>query len=587
MLKPTPFFFGPSQARLFGWLHLAQQPAGLGMIICNPFGFEEVCAHRSLAYLAEEAAASGVPSLRFDYAGCGNSSGDEFDPGTLARWIASIHQAVDTLKQHTGVQRVCLVGLRLGSTLASLAAMERDDVEALVCIAPVVQGRLYVRELRILLAAGATQGAEAAPPTDILEAAGFFMADETAQGLAAVDLRKPGKLPAQNMVIVERDDMPTSPQWGQSLVALGASVQVESWPGYAGMMTDPQRAVLPTAMVAGIVAALAGWRSALPSAVAAARPQAFDTSFTSEAFHETPVHIDTGVSQLFGVLTTGVPAAPGKAKAVVLLLNSGSVHHIGPNRLWVRLARQWAAQGVSVLRLDLSGIGDSQPRPQAQANEVYSASAAMDVDAAVKYVRNTLAADEYHLAGLCSGAYHAFKAAVAGQALTSVIMINPLTFFWTPGMSLEGGIKDFELQVKSKKYRQQLFSLEPWRRLVRGQLDLGYLRRFVARRISAVVAGVSRKLARLAGVALANDLPSELAQAKRNRVRQHFVFAMGDPGLELLRSQGGRGLEKLQTGGSIYIDCISQADHTFTRFEARERLVVLLDGLLFDSEKYK
>lgn len=587
MLKPTPFFFGPSPARLFGWLHAAQQPSGLGMVICNPFGFEEVCAHRSLAYLAEQAATSGVPSLRFDYAGCGNSSGDELDPDTLARWIASIHQAVDTLKQHTGVQRVCLVGLRLGSSLATLAAMERDDVEALVCIAPVVQGRLYVRELRILLASGATQGAEATPTANILEAAGFFMTDETAQALSAVDLRKPDTLPAGKVLIVERDDMPTSPQWGQTLAALGASVQVESWPGYAGMMTDPQRAVPPTAMVAGIVATLTQWRSALPGAVPGAVLPALGTSLEAEVFHETPVHIDTGVSQLFGVLTTGLPAAADKARAVVVLLNSGSVHHIGPNRLWVRLARQWASKGVVVLRLDLSGIGDSQPRPDAPANEVYSASAAMDVDAAVKYVKGALAANEYHVAGLCSGAYHAFKAAVAGQALTSVIMINPLTFFWTPGMSLDGEIKDFELQVKSKKYRQQLFSLEPWRKLVRGQLDLSYLGRFVARRVSAVVEGCSRKLARLAGVALANDLPSELAQVARNRVRQHFVFAVGDPGLELLCSQGGPGLEKLQTDGSIYIDRIAQADHTFTRLEARERLVVLLDGLLFDSEKYK
>ena len=50
-------------------------------MICNPFGFEEVCAHRSLRHLAGAAAAAGIAALRFDYAGCGNSSGDESDPG--------------------------------------------------------------------------------------------------------------------------------------------------------------------------------------------------------------------------------------------------------------------------------------------------------------------------------------------------------------------------------------------------------------------------------------------------------------------------------------------------------------------------
>lgn len=591
MLEPTPFFFGPDDARLFGWLHASApqtQQAALGMVICNPFGFEEVCAHRSLTSLASEVALAGMPALRFDYAGCGNSSGDEFDADTLSRWIASIHHAVDTLKQLTGVQRVCLVGLRLGGTLATLAAVAREDVEALVCIAPVIQGRLFVREMRVLSAAGAApSGVPAAEFPGILEAAGFFLSDETAQALAEVDLRKLDKRPAKSMVIVERDDMPPSPHWAQTLAGLGTEVRSESWPGYAGMMADPQRAQLPSAMVAGIVAAMSQWSRALPSNGAGGAQLPMETSFETDTFRETPVHIGAGGSTLFGVLTMAKPVVQGGAGAAVLLLNSGSVHHIGPNRLWVRLARQWAARGVTVLRLDLSGIGDSRPRPQAESNVVYSEHAVADVDAALQYLRSSLGAGEYHLAGLCSGAYHAFKASVAGQVLTSTIMINPLTFFWTPGMSLDVGIKDFELQVKSDKYRQQIFSLAPWRKLVSGQLDMGYLSRFVVRRVSAALALCTRKITRLVGIAVPNDLSSELALVARNRVRQHFVFAEGDPGLELLRSQGGRSVQKLQADGFIHIDCIAQADHTFTRLEARERLIGLLNGLLFDKEKYK
>jgi hypothetical protein len=61
---------------------------------------------------------------------------------------------------------------------------------------------------------------------------------------------------------------------------------------------------------------------------------------------------------LVGILSrppAGVdPAMPG-----VLLLNAGRIHRVGPNRLYVAIARRLAAMGFAVCRFDLSGIGDS------------------------------------------------------------------------------------------------------------------------------------------------------------------------------------------------------------------------------------
>jgi len=64
--------------------------------------------------------------------------------------------------------------------------------------------------------------------------------------------------------------------------------------------------------------------------------------------------------RLFGILTEpeGAPLGP-----TVLLLNAGLIHHIGPARLWVSLARRFAAAGMRCLRFDLSGLGDSPVRP--------------------------------------------------------------------------------------------------------------------------------------------------------------------------------------------------------------------------------
>lgn len=584
MLAPSPFFFGTEKSRLFGWWHPAKtdSSADIGLLICSPFGFEEVCVHRSLRHLATAAACAGIPVVRFDYAGCGNSSGDEFEPDMLACWLESIHEAAETLKRRAGVSRICLVGLRLGATLATLAALDRDDVEVLVAIAPIVQGRLWLRELRILAQAGANGVPPPAEDIGLIEAAGFVLTKETAAAISEIDLRELPTPPAKRVLLVGRDDMPASPQWGELLAKLGAEVLVGGWSGYRDMMLDPQKSIIPVEMLDGIVQTLEDWTASprsgermqfVPSDV---RMESRDETFNAGAFRESTVLIDTETSSLFGVLTQG-----GGTDSGILLVNSGSVHHIGPNRLWVRLARQWAQRGLLVLRLDLSGIGDSSPRQGAEENVVYSAEAMKDIESALQYMQNQLGIKDCKLLGLCSGAYHGFKAAVAGQPLSAVIMINPLTFFWTLGTPLDEGIKDYEVVSQSAGYSKQIFTLEPWRKLFNGQLDLGYILRFVVRRLWTSLVPHLRMLARLLRIPMANDLGRELSIASQNGVQQRFVFAVGEPGFELLKTQAEARLDELLEKKEVTIDFIPDADHTFTRLQARERLIVTLNRLIF------
>src|ERR1700723_2201177 len=83
-----PIYFPSANHRLFGWLHTPVGPsvAAVGMVICNPFGYEAICAHRSLRAFAQAAAEMGIPALRFDYLGTGDS--EDIDPLTdqLAAW---------------------------------------------------------------------------------------------------------------------------------------------------------------------------------------------------------------------------------------------------------------------------------------------------------------------------------------------------------------------------------------------------------------------------------------------------------------------------------------------------------------------
>lgn len=564
----------------------------MGLVICNPFGFEEVCAHRSLRHLASDAAAAGFATLRFDFAGCGNSSGDAAEWDHLDHWIHSIHMAIDILKQRSGAKRICLVGLRLGATLATLACIERTDVEGLVAIAPIVQGRIYIRELRVL--GTSVNVSDSSLDSNLLQAGGFVMNRELSDAIAAIDLCAVAHLPVKTILLVDRDDLPGASKWVAAVESLGIPICNMRWSGYRAMMSDPQQSEVPHAMFGNIVSALKGWKPDKPTNRAnAEEPRANGlvfpaaTVFESPAFTETPIQIDTGTSKLFGVLTTstraGASAVKGK-KCGILILNSGAVHSAGPNRLWVQLARRWVSNEVTVLRIDLSGIGDSLPRAGAAENVVYSLEAQMDIALALKYMQSQIGNGECHLLGLCSGAYHAFKAAVAGQSLASVVMINPLTFFWTPGTSLNSGVKDYEVAELSSRYQRQIFSLEPWRKLVSGRLDVGFVLQVATQGLRSVAQRRFEAFARIVGVRLKNDLAEDLLGVALRGTAVKFVFATGAPGYGLLSRQTGRRLRMMIAKNQISIDFISGADHTFTRLDTRNQLISLLDALLLKTK---
>ena len=65
---------------------------------------------------------------------------------------------------------------------------------------------------------------------------------------------------------------------------------------------------------------------------------------------------------LVGIVTLPERPDHGQDLPAIILLNAGLAHRVGPQRLYVKMARHMASQGFAVLRFDFSGIGDSEPR---------------------------------------------------------------------------------------------------------------------------------------------------------------------------------------------------------------------------------
>jgi alpha/beta superfamily hydrolase len=228
-----PLYFGPARAPRFGVYHPSQSPsaADRGAVICPPLGHEYFRAHRACRTLASALGRAGVPVLRFDYVGSGDSAGTAAEGG-VPEWLADIDAAVEELKRNAPIRRVSLIGLRFGATLAALASERRTDVDWLALWDPVLSGAAYLRELETLqqgwlrdrLGAGSEQLLAGQP-----ERLGMPLSEHLVQQLEAIDLRR-RFVPPPRTAIVMSSPQPECLVWQQQLAATGAPVSIACVP---------------------------------------------------------------------------------------------------------------------------------------------------------------------------------------------------------------------------------------------------------------------------------------------------------------------------------------------------------------------
>lgn len=609
-----PIYFGPAGRQSFGLFHPSHQtPAAAGgqaVLICPSFGTEEVNAYLTLRRLAESCAQHGIPALRLSYPGCGNAQGDADTPQLLEAWIDSIAQAADVLRALSGVQQITVLGLRLGALLAALAAPRCGALRDVIAVAPVISGRAYVREMKALHMASLSS-MEAAPAADgpaVFESGGFVMAEATHQALSAIDLLKLDAPPAARMLLIERDDLPGPvAKWADRLTSQGVHVTTATLAGYAAMMADPHRCVTPDALMAIVLQRLQQPDGAHanedaapphPAAQAAANPPLTSPASLSErlalpaltgphAVQEEPVFIGANPS-LLAVLSKPrleegrqADAAISASGWAVLMLNAGATRAIGPNRLYVPLAREWASEGHAALRLDIAGLGDSPVHPGQPDNTVYSDTALQDVAAALRWLRAQAGVRQVLLLGLCSGAYHALKAVVKDQPADAVIMINPLTYFWKEGMSLDPGtVSEARVAMDMMRHRQSMWRMATWKKVLGGGISFQRLLQIARQTLRWAGNKVWRQWAQRLGLPMEDDLGRELRQVAARGVPMHFIFSDTDPGLPMLRAQGGLTVDQLVQQGRLDIQLISHADHTFTLAAPRMQLHDMLKAIV-------
>ena len=251
---------------------------------------------------------------------------------------------------------------------------------------------------------------------------------------------------------------------------------------------------------------------------------------------------------LVGILTE--PACEQPVRTAVIVSNIGMHHRVGPFRLYVELARRLAASSVPVLRFDLAGMGDSEPRHDAATP---SERAMRDMNDAMQLLTETVGAETFIVIGLCSGVDSSHAAAARDPRVIAAAFIDGYSY-----PSLGFYVRRFSIS---------LLQAARWKRFFR------------------------RHLGTEEPIQFGDDLPQVFVRdyPTRDKFRQDVV-TMTRRGLRLLFVFSGGVFYRFNSprqffemlgariqSDRIEVDTMYSADHVFTSVEKRNALVDRLD----------
>lgn len=254
-----PGFFGPPERRLYGCSH---PPTGgpqrdLAPLLCYPLGQEYAYSHRAFLHLANRLTAQGFHVARFEYFGTGDSAGDDRD-ASLSGWVGDISTTIEETRRAIKRRHIVLIGLRLGAALAMQAAVKRGDVSHLVLWDPIINGREYFEQMKVLhqerlwghfFEKPAVEHQEERP-TELL---GLRMNDRLIDELTALDLLAIETKPARRVLVFDSRGDAAVEQLCEHLRALDVDVVYEHAPGFSIWAEDPDKGLVPQQALNSIV----------------------------------------------------------------------------------------------------------------------------------------------------------------------------------------------------------------------------------------------------------------------------------------------------------------------------------------------
>lgn len=438
-----PTYFDSANATLFGMMTFPEDKRIRGaVLICPALGKEANHTTRALKRVSEKLAERGLLSLRFDYAGTGESSGQQDAPNAVELWDESITAAATLLSSVTSAPLVTL-GYRMGGLLAAENAAVKTKAAALVLWDPVTSARRFVRSQKALYSVITERDHAACPDLDDpdIRLAGLFLHPTAAEHLfkkrlTSADLRKRPGTPL--LALLRAEDMAS-----------------ESTNGSLGADTD----VVAIGDQARLLNAQNPWYSSYPTEIGTVVSWIDDHvgNDLDDVNFEARTSASMGVTHDGRDIVTEVrvrddgivvwdTAADGTHETADRILVSHPIGHdirSGPARLYAELALDVAACGGRMVRFDRPGVGESGATCE---SDTFSPLFTSDYSDSAMPILDELGLDGSpadapeivaHV-GICAGSWMSSQAAIetarrAPGTHASAVLVNPNRWGLRPG----------------------------------------------------------------------------------------------------------------------------------------------------------
>ncbi len=551
---------------VLAFAHVPDRPNGLGVVVCSPWGWEEVASYRARRAWADRLAAAGANVLRIDLPGTGDSGGDPADGDQVPGWIAAIVAAAQWQRAQPGIHRIAALGLGLGGLLALEASARGAPIDEAVLWAVHATGRRFVRTQKAFAATQTSRfsldPAVREPellPSGWLEVNGFVLTEDTVESLLALGVPDLETGTLTRALVLDQDGITSGSLVGE-LVSAGVDVATGDGHGWSDLVGHPERSTLAEPVVASVQHWLDHGALGPSDRVPASDPAAAAALIVdTDSSTETAVSIDVGEGQLFAIATD---AGPGASVAVVFF-NAGAVRRIGPNRLWVTAARRLAAGGIPSLRVDLEDIGDAfgAPSHPPDVGALYSEHRRHQVAAAIEEVVHRWPAAAIVTVGLCAGGYWAFQAALSDERVRAAALLNPGALVW------DAGTAELYQARKLAKLRDPVWVRRLLRGKVRGEV-IGRAARSALRRLI-------QRPRHVGGEPRATSIERCFEDIERAGQRVTLAFSAEEPAYDELVRIGA--VDRLVSMPGVDLRTLPGRDHTLRPLVAQYEALAVID----------
>lgn len=269
-----------------------------------------------------------------------------------------------------------------------------------------------------------------------------------------------------------------------------------------------------------------------------------------------------GPPALVAILTEPPEGAPSDEKPAVILLNAGLVHRVGPNRLYVHLARRLAAQGFPAVRFDHSAVGDSPARTDSMP---FGESSILETQQVMDWAHRRSGAARFCLMGLCSGAVTAFRTACRDRRVAGAALLN------ARGLGGETGwIGHVENRWQAREYVRKLFTKKGIWKVATGRAPYARALEVARKRYKDVVRGAARASGTAAAVG------SEMQALIERGVRLLWLSSAEDSSREYFKLITSGRLAHLRSRDRLRCVTVGRSNHTFDNLDVQAQV---LDGI--------